>query len=244
MNCSFSLTIFLLASLVLTFASASQAAAVYESNFENPLYTLGPLAGQDGWFGSAVPGVETSLAFAGSQAVSWANSAPSATFSHSLTYDSTLDPLKTVVFDVEFQSTTSGTPSNWGVMAVVGNGGYIGQVFLSPTGRARMNVTSGNIGDVAVTAGTWNDFQLVLDFGSQTVSALVNGQFIASAGFSNPSTKLVAIVAGNGTAPGSDTGYWDQLSVASVAEFSVPEPGSAGLILSIALALIAARNRK
>lgn len=61
-------------------------------------------------------------------------------------------------------------------MAVVIGGGYTGQVFLSPAGDARMNLTSGYIGSVPVARGVWNDFRIVLDFTGQTISPYANSR--------------------------------------------------------------------
>jgi hypothetical protein len=227
--------------LALFLAPLSRAAVIFQTGFEpSEGYALGQLAGQNGWFSSTAPTVESTVVFAGSQAVSWTATGVTLSEAHPLVYDSALDPYKTVLFDVKFMDSTAGAPSNWNVMSVTGDAGGIGLVFLSLAGDAKLFTTaSGVVGSVPVSKGAWHDFQLFVDFNTQTISAYVDSQFIASGGFSSPSTKLADIVATTGTAPGSDTGFFDNLLVDLV-----PEPGTAGMLMTAGIALLVARFRR
>src|SRR5271155_733916 len=52
-------------------ASPVSADVLYATSFENPPFTVGPIAGQDGWaeFGGSASSVESAFAFTGTQAV-------------------------------------------------------------------------------------------------------------------------------------------------------------------------------
>jgi len=235
----------LLGLTALSLTPRADAGIIFQTGFESSEalpYSIGQLSGQNGWSGSTFPVVENSTVFSGSQAVSFAapGSAGPSLIHHGLTYDSLSDPSKTVVFDMEFMASSSGTPSVWDVFAISGNLGFIGELLVLANGNARLaNGTA--TGNVPVTRGIWNDFQMVLDFQSQTMSAYVNSQFIASDPFASASTSLSVVQFGiNSNSPSgtSDIGSFDQLSVTGV-----PEPGYTAL-MAAGIALIAFRSRR
>jgi hypothetical protein len=102
-------------------------------------------------------------------------------------------------------------------------------------GDAVLGVLGPAVGSIPVSTGTWNDFRLVLDFQTQTVTGYVNSQLLGSGSFANPTTVLTRVNIGLNGAPNGDAGYFDQLSITSV-----PEPGYAAL-LAAGFALIAVR---
>jgi hypothetical protein len=221
----------------------SQAAVILQTGFESsevPGYSTGQLSGQNGWAGSTVAVVENSTVFSGLQAVSMDSTGLSGQnlFGHNLTYDSSSDPNQIVVFDIQFMESTTGNRSNWDAINVGANGVYITQLIVQTNGLAVLGVDSGAVGSIPVSRGTSNDFQLVLDFQTQTVSGYVNSQLLGSGSFANPTTVLTRVNLGENSSPNGDSGFFDQLSVTSV-----PEPGYAGLVTA-GLAIIAFRSRK
>ena len=104
------------------------------------------------------------------------------------------------------------------------NGQVVTQIIVQTNGDAVLGVLGPAVGSIPVSTGTWNDFRLVLDFQTQTVTGYVNSQLLGSGTFANPTTDLTRVNIGLNGVPNGDTGYFDQLSITSV-----PEPGYAGL---------------
>ena len=115
--------------------------------------------------------------------------------------------------------------SLWDVLAAFGTPAFLGQLFASD-GIASLD----GIGSLSVPRGAWNDYQMILNFSTQTESALVNGQFIAGEPFQSFATGLnpiQGVAFGINSSPGTDSGSWDNVSVVS----QTPEPSSFNLLL-------------
>lgn len=225
-------------------APLAQATVIFQTGFEAPTYTTGTLNGQNSWGISPVPVVESGVANSGSQAVQVAATGTTGQNldDHGLSYTAIGNPENVVTFNIAFMQSTTGTSSLWDVMAVFGSPAFIGQV-LQGNGVATLD----GLGSVAVDTGVWNDYQMVLNFTTQTTTAYVNGQFIANEAFENPATGLnpfQGIAFGINSSPGTDTGYFDDLSIVSSA--AVPEPSSSTLLaigLAAATLLIVRKTR-
>lgn len=215
------------------FASAD----VFSTGFEPPTYSLGPLAGQDGWASSAVPVVENSTVFAGSQALAYNSTGITGQdlASHTVTYNAG----GIVDLGVEFME-GAGTEPVFDVLAALGNLGFIAQLTISSTGDAEYGPDGASMttGSVPITPGVWNHYDLVLDFQNDTATAFINSTLIGSGAFATPSTGLAQIDIGVNDAAGDDAiGYFDNLSVTT----PVPEPSAvilcitmlSGLVLSV-----------
>jgi hypothetical protein len=101
-------------------------------------------------------------------------------------------------------------------------------VFSSAGFMAQLVVQGGTVGlgvaagigtgaRVPVARGTWNIFELDLNYTTQTASGFVNGTFVGSGPFATPSTDLTSTAIGINGSPGTDLGFFDALSVASPA---------------------------
>jgi hypothetical protein len=227
---------------LLCLTPVSHAATVFQTGFESsevPSYSAGQLSGENGWAGTTSAVVENSTVFSGSLAVSLDSTGMTgqSLIGHSLTYDSATDPDQIVVFDIEFMESTTGNRSNWNPLNVGANGQVVTQIVVQTDGDAVLGVLGPAVGSIAVSRGTWNDFRLVLDFQTDTVTGYVNSQLLGSGTFANPTTVLTRVNIGLNGSPQGDTGYFDQLSVTTI-----PEPGYAGLV-AVGLALIAVRVR-
>jgi hypothetical protein len=219
------------------------AGTLFSTGFEPPTYTLGALNGQNSWTNTTIPVVENTVVFAGSQAVAFDSTGVTGQnlAVQPLTYNSAADPDQIVVFDAEFMESPTGNDPTWDVFGVGGGAGFVAQLTVQ-NGKAQFGPDGqGIVGAVPVTAGVWNDYQLVLNFATGTASAYVDSIFIGSGAFDNPTTTLTSFNLGvNSLLNGTDTatGYYDNISVTTTA----PEPGSVGFVLA-GLALLAARSR-
>ncbi len=230
---------------VLSAMTPLAADTLYTSGFESPAYTLGALSGQDGWFefSSNAATVETATVFAGSQAVDY--NAAGATGQdgafHPLSYSSVGNASNLVELDMEFQQSVAGTSSTWDVFVADGSSGFLGQLLVLPDGDVTLGLASSTVGSVPIARGAWNDFQYFFDFSNQTMTAYVNSELIGSGAFANPSTDLTSVGFGVNSLPGTDSAFYDNLTVTSAA--ATPEPGSAALVLAGIGAFVTIRRR-
>ena len=214
------------------------ATVIFSTGFEPPTYTTGQLAGQNGWSMSTVPVVENTTVFAGSQAVA-ANSSGggSQVVEQPLSYNATG---QTVVASVEFMEGSGSQPEEWVPLYAAGSSGTIAFLTIQ-SGNATPD--SGFLpGSVPVNVGQWYDYELVLNFATQTFSGYVDSTLIGSGSFDTSETTLQDVDLGFGGLPGMNTatGYWDNLSITAV-----PEPSAFFLCLGAlpGLALLSRKRR-
>jgi hypothetical protein len=220
---------------ILGFAGAPHAGVIYQTGFENPPFTPGPIAGQDGWseFGSAAVNVENAVAASGSQAVAVDGAS---TTSQSGPFKSSPTAASKIVLSGDIKLTSSADQGSW-QFAALGPG-------LSPFDGG---IDIGATGDVfAITAGfptigsfsrdVFHSVRFVLNYNTQTYSVRLDGVTLASGlhfcGDNGPcagaptgpfDTGLFDTFGGNNT----DTGYLDNYSVTTF----VPEPSTWAVML-------------
>ncbi len=106
----------------------------YTTGFESPAYTIGPLAGQNGWleFGGTIATVENFFAFAGSQAV-FVNGGNAGGQSGPYYPNAMPDVGPLIDLSAELYIASSSSESSW-QFAATGPGlvGYIGGIDLTP----------------------------------------------------------------------------------------------------------------
>ena len=244
--------LYLIAVLAGFCGTASATTTLFSSNFEAPTYAPGTLSGQNGWFNTGsgwgtapFPVVEQATTFAGAQALEFGATGATgqAGQNHSLSYSLSGNSETTVTIDIEALLTSAGTASDWDMLGLFSSNGFLAQLTVLPNGNATLGLQSSSVGSVPVSRDTWNLFQLSLNFTTQVVTASVNGQNIGAGPFANgPVTNLTDVGLGINSSPGTDTAYFDNLSVVSTA---APEP-SAMLLLSIGAVafLFSARKRQ
>ena len=226
---------------VFTCLSAS-AQTLYSTGFENPPFTTGTIAGQDGWqvFGTAnAAQVENTNAESGSQAV---EVIPALDTGQSGPYhvDSTSASLVDLSADLYLAS--SSNPSQWQFAALGPTlTPFLGGILINADGTVH-TITAGfpNVG--TWTYNAWNHVDLRFDITNQTYSLSINGSLVASG---------VADCGDNTTCTGGETsdygagafntlggeanndiGFMDNFSVAIV-----PEPGS-GILFGAGLVVL------
>jgi hypothetical protein len=220
---------------------------IYQSGFESPTYSVGALNGQDGWNSKNDASVQTSTVFAGTQAASITAVGDTGVSlsNHSATYNSAGNADQQVDITGEFFLSTAGTGTAWDLAAVTGNGGFIGQlIFYDASGLVRLGLAGTLVGGFAVSRGTWNQFDLSLDYATQIQSAYINGSLVAAGPFATVNTTLTSYYFGINAlqnTTGTDTLSLDNLSITAV-----PLPASAimGMALIGGLAATQANRRR
>lgn len=238
----------------------AKAGVLYSTSFENPPFTPGPVAGQDGWqlFGPGLSSVENSFAQTGSQAVFVDGGA--ATQSGPYHSDSSAGPL--VDLSAELAIFTASTQGEW-QFAALGSGlvGFLGGIDVYPDNTIAA-ITAGYpiIGTfpraTTFDASAWHNVNLLFDIPAQTYNISIDGTTLASnvpfCSDNSACTSGTFLNYGNGffdtfgaSSPGitgtpNDSGYLDNYSVSSVA----PEPSTVPLLLCGLAGLALARRRR
>lgn len=227
---------------ILTLASLSAVSAYADINtgFEPPAYSLGLLAGQNGWqvFGPGVVTVEAGLVYSGTQAV-FADGGSSAVTQSGPYYQTTTGGLTDLSAEIFLAS--SSTETGW-QFAATGAGlfGYAGGVDIAPTSNplvSNLEAITGSGGGFPIVGSflrnQWNNVNILLDYSTQTYSIALNGSTLASnlsfcGNNSGPCNgALVSNVNADeffdtfgGTAGSDDSAFIDNFSAATV----TPEP--------------------
>jgi len=248
-----------LAMTFLAFTSgAAYASTVYATGFEEPSFTTGSIAGQNGWevFGSAISTVETFNVYAGSQAVFVDGSA--AGQSGPYWADPTPDTNSLIQLSAEIYIASSLQESQWQLAATSpGFGAFIGGIDLVPDmsdpGVDNIELVSGANPVVGTfDLNQWNLVDLVFNMTTQTYSLSVNGTTLTSdaafcgstvgcsgATIASYGDSLFDVFGGKGG--DNDAGFMDNFSLSNVS--AVPEPKSPIFLVGAGLALVYAARR-
>lgn len=240
------------ACLVAGSASSAYADTVlYSTGFENPPFTPGPVAGQDGWaaYGnSSASQIEDTVADSGSQALAVipALGAGQTGAYYGLT---TSDSLIEITADLMIDSSTN--QSEW-QFAGMGPGlfPFVGGFDVTSTGQIDL-MTAGKPDVGTLTYNTWNLVDLLFNFTTQTYNLSINGTVLASnAAFCGDNTVCAgAPVSSFGNfifdafpaSSANDIGFIDNLTISTPSGSTTPEPGSL-MLLGSGLLLLAARR--
>ena len=226
-------------------ATVAQAAVIYSTGFENPPFTLGALAGQDGWqvFGSTSVDVQSTVVYAGSQAV-WVDGS----VGQSGPYHSDFSTGPLVGLSAYIYLGSSSTQSSW-QFAGLGSGlaPFIGGIDTDPSTNNIALITAGFPVVGALSRDAWHNVYFVFDFTTQQYNFWLDGTQLgtnvpfcgdngpcAGAAVSSYGTSLFDTFGG-----GNDSGYMDNFSLANV-----PEPSSIALLGSGIAGLAAVLRRR
>lgn len=220
--------------IFLLFAAAAAGQVLYQSGFEAPTFTPGPISGQDSWNAGPQIAVENTLNNGGTQGVSVTPEFGVASIlaSRSLNNYSVATMGNLVRIKLDLFLSATGTASNWSPIVAVGSQGTMAQILVVLDSTARLGLGGPMVGSVAVTRGVWNTFELDLDMTAQTATAFVNGTQIGSGTVANtPGNVFNMVEFGLNSLPGSDLGTFDNL-VLTTPNSPAPPPGSSVPALS------------
>ena len=235
----------LIALVMLVATSAASAGTIYSTGFENPPFTLGNLAGQDGWqvFGATSVDVQSNVVYAGSQAV-WVDGS----VGQSGPYHSDFSTGPLVGLSAYIYLGSSSTQSSW-QFAGLGSGlfPFIGGIDTNPSTSDIALITAGFPVVGTLSRDTWHNVYFVFDLTKQQYNFWLDGTQLGTnvpfCGDNGPC--LGEHVSSYGTGffdtfgGGNDSGYMDNYSVSSV-----PEPGSIALLGSGILGLAGVWKRR
>jgi hypothetical protein len=220
----------------------AHADVIYQTGFENPPFTVGPLAGQDSWSvfsGGGTPGavtVQTAVVYSGSQAVEINTSAASGQtgpYRYSVS-----PPSDTIVtMQAEVMLTSSTVQSAWQFAGLTSSGAFMGGFNPLADGSLQIITTGFPVTSPVITRDQWNLWETVYNFTTQTFDILINNTLVASnEPFLIPSSAFGAGLFDTfNTTGGNDVGYFDNYSITGQA---VPEPGSIVLLSTGSLLLL------
>jgi len=220
------LHIFRHAMTFLLFAAAAAGQSLYQTGFEAPTFSVGPINGQDSWNGSPTVVVENTLTNGGAQAVSITPAGlASLLASRSMSSYSVATNGNLVNIKIDMFVSATGSASNWSPIVAYGSQGLLAQVIVIFGSTARLSLGGPMVGSVAVNRGVWNTFEMDLDMTAQTVTASVNGTPIGTGTVANSPGNIFNMVEfGLNSLPGSDTGTFDNLIITT--PNAPPPPGS------------------
>ena len=239
-----------LSAAALIFSSSASAQTLYSTGFENPPFTTGSIAGQDGWqvVGTAnAAQIENTKAESGSQAVEVIPALNSSSQAGPYHVDSTAASMVDLSADIYLAS--SSNQSEWQFAGLASTlSPFLGGIDVFPDGSIR-TITAGFPIVGTWTYNAWNHVDLLFDITDQTYSLSIDGSLIASnipnCGDNGPCTggQRANYGAGTfdtfGTEANNDIGYMDNYSVAVV-----PEPATTTLFLVSGLAISILKARK
>ena len=163
--------------------------------------------------------------FSGSQAISVSLDS-STDVTHDLTYDSTTNPAAIVKLQIAFQ-VLGNTLNQAEGLSVFGDGGFVAQIYAL-NGDFHLD-TATAAGTQPVELGEWYSLEMDLDFQSQSVTAFVDGTFLATLAMGSPTTSLVDLNLGGSSGGFSgETVFYDDFS--ATAATAAPEPSSLALL--------------
>lgn len=230
---------------LIALALPGQAAVIYSTGFENPPFTPGSIAGQDGWstFGSGITTVENTFAKSGSQAVFVDGGAPNQ--SGAAHANSSTGPIVDLSADIAIFSAT--TQSEWQFGATgPGFAGFIGGIDIFPNNN--IEAISGTFPVIGVftkatafNATAWHHIDLQFNMIAQTYNITLDGSLLGSnlpfcgnnSGVCNgaPVTSYgEGLFDTIGGVSGNDSGYMDNYQLSAFT--TTPEPSSLFLFLT------------
>ena len=203
---------------------------IYQTGFEPPTFSPGTINGQDSWYINGAPSsivIETTTVKTGIQAVGITPSGATSGVVGALRNASYNAANQILTFSIDANYSATGTPSFWTVLDAIINlppNNAIG-INIDQTGQIHIFVTgTDHPTGVSITRGVWSHYELDVNFSNDTVSALYNGvSILQGASFSSTGTTLDAYAFyAQGASPlvGTDSGYFDNLSVTASASSS------------------------
>lgn len=243
-------------------ASAASAQVIFDSaGFESPAYSLGSLAGQNGWGVENAPGNATVIDLGGNQVVEVTGGGATNWYYPTLNYTPAPGSLVVVEADISRTLGTSTSSFGYGIdlynqslsrfarAGLVSNGGNI-QAFVTTKMSGGVLSASGSATNILVSSATYAadqfvHFKLVLDFATQTFRVELNS---VDVGYEFPFVSASTLLADadfqvSTGAGANDRGRFDNYIVSATTP--IPEPSSCAALAGLAaLGLASLRRRR
>jgi hypothetical protein len=224
---------------------SSHATLVYSTGFEAPAYSLGNIAGQDGWaaFNNGTPGtatVQTSTVASGLQAARLTPGSAQAGLIHGLTAAANLTEIS---FGLDLYLASSAVQSQWQVGLYNGYGGFN---VLADDGVQFAAVGYPQLAAGSLLRDVWHHVRIDYDLPDATFDVFVDNVAIGTGLQMFPPFELQFLTVNSFGGPqADDQAFLDNVSL-SVS--SVPEPASLALValglgLGLGLGLAPGRRR-
>lgn len=226
--------------LALLGASTAHAGMAYQTGFESPSFTAGPVAGQDGWVGDGA--IQTGVVASGSQA-----------FHLGADVDGFFEGYKTVnrsvgggVVSLTVDFMRRGDGLNFTGISLWADTGFLGQIMALDISEVQLGNADSNAAPIAFTEGVWHALRLDLDLDAQTLSGSIDGTSLGTLAL-NPAGGPAGMITdiafyGWGSADGQDM-YYDNLAL--FGDFPVPLPTTLALLgLGLVGMLVQGRQRR
>ncbi len=210
-----------------------QAQMLYQTNFENPPFTPGNIAGQEGWqdFHLGTPNlgqISTERALSGAQAlkITPVNGGANSWWWKSAPHDTSTSPNKIIDIRWDMYLTSSARQGNYGidvysdtierVCALMVRSNNEVEIILYVNGTNEQVLPTG----IFVQRDRWNRYRLIIDYNTNTFQVFVNGQPVGE----GPINRLAGTVFSdadvwhfNVGGNSNDSAFYDNLRIAAVA---------------------------
>ncbi len=211
-----------------TLAGCVQGQDLFTTSFDTPGYTVRGLTGQNSWytFGSqnaGNPQIQSAVKRSGDQAVSVSGEGAAGYSLHAITYNDS-GANKVVEGAIYVNLKSNGT--SWNGLCLHGGVAPFPAMCLkiSTAGFPFLNNSTQQsvLGAGPLALNTWHLFRLRLDFVAQTVTGFVNGTTVGTQPFPSAIRNLSIVGFGFNSVTGTNTAYFDDLSVTALPPAVVP----------------------
>ena len=209
----------------------SSTGTVYQTGFEAPAFGPGTINGQDSWAISGAAGsslIESSVVRTGSQAVGISLAGATSGVVGAIRIASYAAANQVLTFSIDAQLTATGTPSFWTVLdTFFGGSGSNIDINVDQSGQIHVFfMGTDHPTGVTIIRGVWNTYRLEVSFVNNVVNVYYNNtQALQNTTFTPVGTTLGSYgfyAQGSSPLVGTDSGYFDNLSVAASTNNSVP----------------------
>jgi len=210
-----------------------QAQVLYRTDFENPPFTQGNIAGQDGWeeFHLGTPNlgqISTELALSGTQSlkITPVNGSANSWWWKAAPHDTRTSPNKIIDIRWDMYLVSSSRHGYYGIDVYSDTVERVCALRVSPLNEVQFIEFVGGTTERVVSTGAfamrdqWNRFRLIINYNTGTFQAFRNGQPVGSGRISSlagPVFSDADVWHFNEGSNSNDAAFYDNLRIAAVA---------------------------